>query len=162
MKREILTISLVALATILIFTFTGNARPIDDMRGHKMGYGDFANPGPKHFGMRILFDKDLNLTQEQKDRIFNLIIQNKQRRDSITTELLKVRYERENELSKTNPDFGKIKNLNSRIASLQKDLFESKENLRTEILAILTPDQRQKLQEMYPRWRSYDRPKRGF
>lgn len=161
MKRRILTIFLVMLITMFPFTVIGFANPVDGVRGGERGCRDFLQPEPKHFGLRILFDKELNLTQEQKDKIFSLIIQSKQKRDSITTELLKVRYEKENELSKPNPNFAKVKSLNSRIASLKKDLIESRENLKLDILSVLTPDQRQKLQERYFR-KGWERMRKGF
>lgn len=145
MKRGILITSLILLGTLL--AFSANAMQGDYICGPKMKKMGFAEP----FSMRIIFNKELNLSQDQKDKIFNLILQSKQKRDNITTEILKVRYEKESELLKSNPDFNKVKSLNSRLASLQKDLFEIRENLRTDILGVLTSEQRQKLQELYPR-----------
>ncbi|MCX8029655.1 MAG: periplasmic heavy metal sensor [Brevinematales bacterium] len=106
----------------------------------------------KMFGgklMRILsLSKDLNLTQDQQDKIFSILIQMKQRNDTVSTEIMKVRYEVSKELSKSQPDFSKVKSLNSQLARLHSEISLNTKNAFVDVISVLTPEQREKLNSM--------------
>ncbi|MEN2998645.1 MAG: Spy/CpxP family protein refolding chaperone [Brevinematia bacterium] len=101
----------------------------------------------------LLFAKELNLSQEQQDKIFNVIIQTKQKNDPLSTDILKLKYEILKEMSKTQPDFNKIKSLNSQITKLTSEFELNIKNSLVEILSIFTPEQREKLDKLLPRKR---------
>ncbi|MGC8964038.1 MAG: Spy/CpxP family protein refolding chaperone [Brevinematia bacterium] len=102
----------------------------------------------KQNSMFILNNPTLGLSQDQKDKIFNIHIQTKQKIDSQKLEIMKIRYEISKELSKDNPDFGKIKEYENQIAKIKSDIYLTRSNARLEIINLLTPDQRKKLKEM--------------
>ncbi|MFN4245342.1 MAG: Spy/CpxP family protein refolding chaperone [Brevinematia bacterium] len=133
-----------------------------------MGYDNAAiedtisyKPMPKNYGMMkhhntmlapgmgiLQMSKELELTQEQQDKIFNAILQTRQKNNSLKLELLKIRYEIFKEESKPQPDIKKIKDLNSQIAKISSEIRLNNMNLRTDIMGILTPNQIEKLKSL--------------
>ncbi len=101
--------------------------------------------------IKILNAPELNLSQAQKDKIFEIFINSKKTIDTISTELAKVLYEKEKELSSNNPNWSKIRSLNEQIAKLRSDITKIRLNLQTDILSVLTKEQRDKLRTLSPK-----------
>ncbi len=97
-------------------------------------------------GMGILYlSEELNLSEEQREKIFNAILQTRQKNSSLNLELLKIRYELLKEESKPKPDYNKIKDLNGKISKIRSEIYLNNMNLKVDIMSILTPEQVKKL-----------------
>lgn len=151
MKRKIFLATLVVGITLLAGSVFAQGMK-SDMPGPEMKGHVFCPMYGHKDGMLILkMSKDLNLSQDQQDKIFNIILQTKQKNDSLRTELLKVRYEISKEMSKDKPDFDKLKSLNSQVAKLQSEIKLNIDNSRIDIMSTLTPQQINKLKELAPK-----------
>ncbi|MCS7298573.1 MAG: Spy/CpxP family protein refolding chaperone [Spirochaetia bacterium] len=151
--REIYKIvSLIVAATIFLlpaaFSEPPDAYYMHFGKGkHEKYHFDFSI----HKLMKILhFSKELNLSSDQQDRIFNIILQTKQRNDNISTDIMKLKYDISKEMSKQQPDFNRVKSLNSQITRLENDFELNIKNSLADILSILTPEQREKLKDLSP------------
>ncbi len=112
--------------------------------------GPFYDGGAKGLDrwMVILNNPELNLSQEQKDKIFDIILNAKKSINSISTEIMKVQYEKQKEISSNNPNWSKVKSLNEQIAKLRANILKIRLDTQVDILSNLTQEQRKKLREL--------------
>lgn len=153
LKSMFTRVAAVVSFLIPVYCFSVPVSDLEEASGvKKTPYKEAFSYGPKMYGYRILklldFSKELNLSSEQQDKIFNTIIQMKQKNDALSTEIIKVKYEVLKELSKTQPDFGKVKSLNSQIVKLESEVKLNFKNSFIDVLSVLTPEQRSKLESL--------------
>jgi Spy/CpxP family protein refolding chaperone len=138
MKKLLLVISLIVAIPMFASAFYG---PSDDtIKVDKIG-----------MSMKLLNTPELNLSQAQKDKIFEISLNTKKSINSISTELAKVLYEKNKELSSANPDWDKVKSFNEQIVKLRSDIMKIRLNAQVDILSVLTKEQRDKLKELSKR-----------
>ena len=133
------------LLGILVFSAPAFAQQPQEApaNGADIGRGD---RGPRHrrgrrgdmHTLRMLRELELTEAQQQQARIIveNYVAAIKPQRE----ELFKLREQKEQGAESTD--------LHSRAQSLRTQIHESTKNMRSQLLAILTPDQRAKLDQM--------------
>jgi|GEM_PF-4014965 len=134
MKKILLILPLLVVLPMLASAFQG---PIG-----------FEGRGTKGLEWVILNSPELNLSQDQRDKIFDITLNAKKNIDSISTDLMKVRYDKEKELSSPNPDWSKVKSYNDQISKLRANINKIRLDAQVDILSILTKEQRDKLREI--------------
>ncbi|URA10698.1 Spy/CpxP family protein refolding chaperone [Thermospira aquatica] len=105
-----------------------------------------VNYGPR-MGMRGI-GMITNLSQDQKDKIF--AIQQNLEKDiaSLQTEANQIRYDLHKVLTATNVDEKKAKDLHAKLQSIQQKIADRRFQAELDMLKVLTPEQRQQLQNL--------------
>ncbi len=141
------------ITSITLLTFSKGDVALAQMHNDNMEM--MSKTGCKGFHMVdggfSLLDQ-LDLTKEQRDKILNIKLSYKEKNDKIETEIMKTKYELKEEYSKEKIDSDKIKSLNAKLSKLKAQLIENRENQKVEILALLTPEQLNKFQELKKNW----------
>lgn len=148
MNNRSLILSSVLAASILGLTATGpviaapEGGPGD---GQRAGYG--GHGWHREGGMPRMFDR-LDLTQEQRDKIEQIMDENKQVRQEKTKALWDNRKALRDQAMAENYDAHRVQELADQQAKLQADLTVMRTESFHRIYSVLTPDQKQKLAEM--------------
>ncbi|MCX7882549.1 MAG: Spy/CpxP family protein refolding chaperone [Brevinematales bacterium] len=141
MRRSVWTMVMVSVVGVSMFF--GQMGP-----GMGQGTGPQGKvPGRGMQGISML----TNLTQEQRDKIF--AIQQNLRKESVAldTEADQIRYDLHKVMTATSLDEKKAKELYAKLQSVQQKIAQRRFEAELEIFKILTPEQRQQLQNLPPR-----------
>lgn len=169
-SRRILT-ALLATGSIALALPAAQARPMmgDDGQfcprggpmergGHRFehGMGELGGMlGPRHL-------RGLNLSDEQEDKVFNLMHGQKPMLRAKMRELRDARSNLEALVRSPNYDEAKVRALTGKAADTLADVFRLRAHTEHEIYQILTPEQRQALEERRAQRREMGRGSRHF
>ncbi|HEV2912806.1 MAG TPA: Spy/CpxP family protein refolding chaperone [Pyrinomonadaceae bacterium] len=117
---------------------TGDDRAGDAQQGERgPGRGRYRGRGDRGF-MRLL--RELDLTEAQAEQARTIIENHKAAIEPQRQELFRLREQREQGADQAD--------LQPRAQALREQIHESAKNMRAQLLSILTPDQRAKLDQM--------------
>lgn len=142
--KKALRLSII-LSAVIVFSASSFAQPL---RGMKRGRGLAMRSPEKILWILKAKQKELNITDSQIEKIQNLVfsfeekmIQMRSQNDTERLNLRKLMQDREK------LDYEKIKAALSKMSSSRQDMFIQRLKLREEIQNILTPEQREAMQE---------------
>jgi len=146
----------ILLAIALLFNFSflfaqpmqGQPEQNPMMGGGPPGHEAEPNPDNPHFlGAEKILDAidELNLSDEQIEKIRNLRKQNRNQMEQLRHEIKMALWDIQDEYAKSNPDKSKIDSAIEKISSNQKTLLKLRVEQMLEIKKILTDEQFKKL-----------------
>lgn len=142
--KKALRLSII-LSAVIVFSASSFAQPL---RGMKRGRGLAMHSHAKILWVLKAKQKELNITDSQIEKIQNLVfsfeekmIQMRSQNDTERLNLRKLMQDREK------LDYEKIKAVLSKVSSSRQDMFIQRLKLREEIQNVLTPEQREAMQE---------------
>lgn len=158
--RKAARISIV-LSTVIVFAVSAFSQPM----GFRRGRGLAKRSPAKILWVLKAKQKELNVTEEQLEKIQNLVfsfeekmIQMRSQNATERLNLKKLMQDREN------LDYDKIKAVLAKMSSNRQNMFIERLKLREDIQNVLTPEQREALkkatQEMLKKARFFQRGKR--
>lgn len=143
MKRNIITI-LVGLIFLILSTNLYSQENVDKEKGPEKPERARNERDRKNFRkkMRLMAKlemlEELNLTEEQQDKLIPLVKQFEKNRDSIFEDMKKTANELNEELDKTSPDKAKISSLIAKLKESRTKLYELHNNHLKEVEQILS------------------------
>ncbi len=135
MKRAMLAVAMSVVGSSLLF---GQMGP---------GMGRGAGPGDPQAGYGVRgIGFITNLTQDQRDKIFT--IQQNLRKDiaSLDAEADQIRYDLHKVMTAATVDEKKAKDLHAKLQTVQQKIAQRRFEAELEMIKVLTPEQRQQLQ----------------
>ncbi len=103
----------------------------------------------KHFGQ---FLKKLNLTAEQKTQVKQIMTEEREKIKPLAQSLKEQRKELRDLTKGGAFDEQKVRAAASKQANTMTDLIVARERMKSRIFAVLTPEQRDKAEQMHQKW----------
>ena len=126
-------------------------------RGQRMGMD-----GGMHFGMLSpRFMEELDLTADQKTKIIDTATENFRERLELRWEMAEARNTLNDLNEADTPDYDAIVAANEALGSVKGKLDVARRKIQEQFTAILTPEQREKIDELQSGWRQNREDRKG-